>query len=197
MKALLVFGTTEGQTEKVTRFIADILIREGHQVSTAAADRAQSTPDPGEFDAVLIAASLHAGRYQPAVARFIREHLPAITARANAFVSVSLAAASGDPEDRSGLTRCVSEFLRESGWKPDRIHHVAGAFRYTQYDFLKRWAMKYIAWRRGAPTDTGRDYELTDWDDVTRFGRSFAAEAVAPPERLTPQPVDPDRRPPA
>jgi hypothetical protein len=49
----------------------------------------------------------------------------------------------------------------ETGWSPKLIHHVAGAFRYTSYDFLKRWAMKYIAYRKGAPTDTSRDYELT------------------------------------
>jgi len=35
--------------------------------------------------------------------------------------------------------------------------------------------MKYIAWRKGAPTDTHRDYELTDWDDVARFADTFAS----------------------
>jgi menaquinone-dependent protoporphyrinogen IX oxidase len=33
---------------------------------------------------------------------------------------------------------------------------------YTSYDFLKRWAMKYIAHRRGVPTDRSQDHELTD-----------------------------------
>ena len=59
------------------------------------------------------------------------------------------------------------------------MHDVAGAFRYTSYDFLKRWAMKYIAYRKGGPTDTSHDYELTDWDDLTRFVDSFVEELAA------------------
>ena len=37
--------------------------------------------------------------------------------------------------------------------------------------------MKYIAYRKGAPTDTTRDYELTDWNDVARFVDSFVRSA--------------------
>ena len=55
------------------------------------------------------------------------------------------------------------------------LHHVAGAFRYTEYDFFKRWALKYIAWHKGAPTDTSRDYELTDWEDLARFVDGFVS----------------------
>ena len=33
--------------------------------------------------------------------------------------------------------------------------------------------MKYEAYRRGVPTDTHHDYELTDWDDVARFADSI------------------------
>ena len=82
--------------------------------------------------------------------------------------------------DVVGLKKCVADFTHETGWTPGRIHHVAGAFRYTPYDFLNRWAMKYIAYRKGAPTDTSRDYELTDWDDLTRFVNSLAKSPANP-----------------
>lgn len=36
--------------------------------------------------------------------------------------------------------------------------------------------MKYIAYRKGGPTDTSRDYELTDWDDLSHFVDSFRNE---------------------
>ena len=29
--------------------------------------------------------------------------------------------------------------------------------------------MRYIAYRKGGPTDTSRDHELTNWDDLARF----------------------------
>jgi menaquinone-dependent protoporphyrinogen oxidase len=105
----------------------------------------------------------------------VKAHLSSIGTVTNGFISVSLAAAGHDREDIAGLEKCVANFVLETGWTPGHIHHVAGAFRYTAYDFFKRWAMKYIAYRKGAPTDTSRDYELTDWDDVARFADAFVS----------------------
>lgn len=177
MKILLIYGTTEGQTQKIARFVADHLAKHGHQAQPVSAIEATAAADPREFDAVIVAASLHVGRYQSAVIHFVNKHLAAISARPNAFLSVSLAAASDDEDDIHGLKRCVSDFVHQTGWTPRRIQHVAGAFRYTSYDFLKRWAMKYIAHRKGAPTDTSQDHELTDWEDLSRFVDAFTEDA--------------------
>lgn len=174
MNVLLVYGTTDGQTRNIARFVADRLIQKGNQVSTVDAAERALAPDPCAFDAVLVAASIHAGRYQSAVVDFVREHLAALSARPSAFLSVSLAAAGRDPEDLAGLKRCDDAFFRKTGWAPALTHHAAGAFRYTAYGFFKRCAMKYIAHRKGAPTDTRRDYELTAWDDLARFADAFA-----------------------
>jgi menaquinone-dependent protoporphyrinogen oxidase len=56
------------------------------------------------------------------------------------------------------------------------VEHVAGAFRYTEYDFFKRWAMKLIAREHGQPTDTSKDYELTDWSRLDAFCQRFITE---------------------
>lgn len=178
MKLLLVYGTTEGQTQKIARFVADHLAQQGHDATVVNA-MAAVLPEPREFDAVIIAASLHAGHYQSSVIHFVSRHLAAIDVRPNAFLSVSLAAASEDRDDIEGLERCVCEFTHRTGWTPRHIHHVAGAFRYMSYDFMKRWAMKYIAYRKGAPTDTSRDHELTDWADLARFIEAFLADEAS------------------
>ena len=179
MKLLLVYGTTEGQTQKIARFVADHVAQRGHQIQLLNAIEATPAVDPRDFDAVIVAASVHAGHYQSPVIHFVQDRLAAIDMRPNAFLSVSLAAAGNDKEDVEGLKRCVADFIHKTGWTPRSMHHVAGAFRYTSYDFLKRWAMKYIAYRKGAPTDTSRDYELTDWDDLTRFVDSFVESSVS------------------
>src|SRR5690348_3709476 len=129
MKVLLVYGTTEGQTQKVARFVAERLAERGHQTQVANAVDATPAIDPARFDAVIIAASLHAGRYQSAVVHFVGQHLAALRARRNAFLSVSLAAASNDADDVRGLEQCLASFAQETGWMPERTHHVAGAFR--------------------------------------------------------------------
>lgn len=176
MKLLLVYGTTEGQTQKIAQFVADHLAHLGHQAEVVNAID-EVTADLRKFDAVIIAASVHAGRYQSTIVHFVSKHLAALTARPNAFLSVSLAAASKDEDDVQGLKQCFTNFTQQTGWVPQYTHHVAGAFRYSSYDFLKRWAMKYIAYRKGCPTDTTRDYELTDWDDLGRFIDTFLQES--------------------
>jgi menaquinone-dependent protoporphyrinogen oxidase len=52
----------------------------------------------------------------------------------------------------------------------------AGAFRFTRYGFLKRWVLRYIAYRRGQPTDTSQDYELTDWTALQDLTDAFSAD---------------------
>jgi menaquinone-dependent protoporphyrinogen oxidase len=46
---------------------------------------------------------------------------------------------------------------------------VAGTLAYSRYNFIIRFVMKRIARKNGAPTDTSRDYELTDWAALDRF----------------------------
>lgn len=177
MNLLLIYGTTEGQTRKVAAFVADHLAARGHKVRVVSVgDSTAADIDPRAFDAVIIAASIHRGCYQPAVLRFLEQHPAALRARPGALLSVSLAAAGHAPDDVQGREACVARLSQLTGWTPLMIHHVAGAFRYTAYSPLKRWAMKYIAYRKGGPTDTSRDHELTDWADLTRFVDAFLQE---------------------
>ena len=80
-----------------------------------------------------------------------------------AFVSVSLAAALKDEQSRAELREVVEVFYRETGWTPAITRHVAGALRYSQYDYFKRLIMKMIAKHQGGDTDASRDHEYTDW----------------------------------
>jgi menaquinone-dependent protoporphyrinogen oxidase len=171
---LALYGTTEGQTRKVVRFLADRLAARCCAATLVDASEAPADLDPGAFDAAMIAASLHLGRYQAAVEHFVRRHHAVLAAMPNVFVSVSLSAASDDADDLDGLARCAAEFADRTLWQPQETRHVAGAFRFTQYGFLKRWAMKYIAHRKGQPTDASRDYELTDWTALAAFADRFA-----------------------
>jgi menaquinone-dependent protoporphyrinogen oxidase len=55
------------------------------------------------------------------------------------------------------------------------IKLVAGALRYTKYNFFVRWMMKRIVAAAGGDTDTSRDYEYTDWQDLRAFADRFSA----------------------
>ena len=179
MKLLIVYGTTEGQTRKIVQVMRDRLTTSGHGVTLVEAIEPPADLDPRAFDAVIVSGSVHVGKYQTAVEEFVRTHAASLAVMRSAFVSVSLSAAGHDEDDVRGLEKVVADFAHRTGWTPSVLHHVAGAFRYTEYDFFKRWALKYIAWRKGAPTDTSRDYELTDWEDLARFADGFVAPARA------------------
>lgn len=174
---LILYGTHEGQTRKIAAFAAQNLQQKGFATELIdAADLNHDAPLP-VFDAAIIAASLHIGGFQKSVLRIVAQNAAAIAAKPNVFLSVSLSAAGDDEGDWRGLEKCLEQFFEQAGWRPQRIEHVAGAFRYTQYDFFKRMAMKRIAKERGAPVDTSRDWEMTDWEKLSAFLDRFAAEA--------------------
>jgi menaquinone-dependent protoporphyrinogen oxidase len=123
---------------------------------------------------VLIGASLHGQRHQAAAAAFIEDHVEQLNRLPSAFFSVSLSAASAKREEREAAIRIATEFPRACHWYPDAAVPLAGRLAYTSYGTLKRMLMKWIARREGAPTDTSRDYEFTDWSDVRALADEMA-----------------------
>ncbi len=177
MRILIVYGTTEGHTRELSEFAAAALREAGHEVQATEAPEDATVLDPAAWDAVIVAASLHMGRYQPAVVRFIRMHRDTLADMPSAFISISLSAAGANPDDRQGLEQCVARFRQETLWTPRAVPHAAGAIRYSHYDFFKRRTLKFIARQRGKETVTSRDYDLTDYEALKRFVIGFARTA--------------------
>ena len=171
-KVLIVYGTTEGQTSKIAQHIADAGRRLGHEVSVAHAPDV-SDADLDAFDAAIVGASLHEGRYQRAVRAFVDRRGTFLASHPSAFFSVSMAAASRDPDERAEARRIADKFVSGAGWSPKEIASFAGALKYTQYSWLKRMVMKSIAAKEGGAVDTSQDFEYTDWGEVTRFAEGF------------------------
>jgi menaquinone-dependent protoporphyrinogen oxidase len=151
----------------------------GQEVVVRDAGGKEPLPEPRTSDVAFLAASLHVGRYQTALVEFARAHHETLNAMASDFISVSLSAAGENPDDWEGLEQCVARLFNETRWKPKPIHHAAGAIRYSQYDFFKRLALKFIAARRGQHTVTSRDYDLTDYDALTAFVMDFVRREAA------------------
>lgn len=162
MKILVAYATTDGQTRKIARFTADRLADAGAAVELLNLTDTEGL-DMARFDAAILAGSLHAGGFQAALAEFARAHAAALNTMASLFLAVSLSAAGDDPDDWEGLERCLTRFLHETGWQPRQIEHVAGAFRFTEYDFFRAWAMRHIAQAKGETVDPHGNKEYTDW----------------------------------
>lgn len=176
MKILIVYGTTEGQTRKIARFMENVLQDAGYKVSIA--DASEDPPAPDNYDAVLIGSSIHIHKYHAAVAYYIRSHAKTLHQMPGAYFSVCMAVASGLEEEHREAQKIMDDFLAETGWQPISTTQIAGALKYTQYDFLKRMLMKMIAKREGGNTDTSKDHEYTDWTAVQSFVTEFASLAT-------------------
>lgn len=172
-KILAVYGTNYGQTAKVLQRMAAVLTGRGLTVTlTNVAEFAGTNLDA--FDAFLIGASVMRGEHQRPVRDFIATHLARLNASPTAFVSVSGAAGSPLPENQREARRYVEELLRHTGWRPSVSITVGGAMAYTKYGFWMRLLLKLISARKGGPTDTSRDHEMTDWNAVDRFAERLA-----------------------
>jgi len=167
MKLLIVYGTTEGQTRKICEFLRDEAKKNGHEVTLN--DSTETHLHPKGFDAVIIGTSIHAEKFQDSVSHYVEENHEALNKIPGVFMVVSLTAATNEPESWKELEEITQHFLNRTGWHPEYVEQVAGALRYTKYNFLKKFIMRMIAQKQGGDVDTSRDYEYTDWDKVGRI----------------------------
>lgn len=171
MKLLILYGTTEGQTRKIAHFVEEAAMERNCMVTLC--DSAKELLNPDGFDAVIIASSIHGGKYHAAVAEYATKYAAQLNTMPTAFLSVSLTAASDDKESWEELYEITDHFLKFCGWKPTHTLQVAGALKYTEYDFLKKMLMRLIAQKSGGSTDTKHDHEYTKWDEIKAFVKEF------------------------
>jgi menaquinone-dependent protoporphyrinogen oxidase len=151
-KILIAYGTTEGQTSRIADHIAEAVRK--HGVEAEALDlKGSKEISPDDYDGVIVGGSIHMGKHQEDVA------------------------AHGDMENAEAY---VANFEQQTGWHPTKVGLFSGALLYRKYGLPKRWMMKRIV--RDKPgilsTDTSRDHEYTDWDQVKRFADDFVERLV-------------------
>jgi len=172
-RILLLYATTEGQTERIAERIAHTLREKGHSVDMLPADTTQAPVDPAAYDAVMIGASIHYGHHPAYLHELVRRHLRVLAARPCAFFSVSLSAGGPRPK-LAAAQRYLDKFMRKTGWRPELTASFAGALKYSVYGPIKRRVMIVFMTLGGGETDTSRDYEYTDWNAVDRFANEYA-----------------------
>src|SRR5258706_10888031 len=94
-KTLVLFATTHGQTARIAQRIAAILA-EGGAVDVVELRRFGRVPPLAGYDTAVLAGSVHFGRHQRRLERFIRANHEALGSMDAAFVSVSGSAIDDD-----------------------------------------------------------------------------------------------------
>lgn len=177
MKILIAYGTTEGQTRKIADHMATAARNAGHAVDVHKCTDGENKEDVNSFDAIVVAASVHQARYQPAIYRFVEENLNTLRATPSAFVSVSLSRTF--TEGMELAEQYYKDFANETGWQADLVHHAEGAIRYTEYDFFKIQTIEHVVFKgaKKMPPKVGNP-EFTDWSALDAFISEFIAHAM-------------------
>lgn len=177
---LIIYATRQGQTRRIADHMGATIAAQQHLFSVIDAAHIPRELSLSKYSTVIVAASLHMGRFEPEVKSFVVRHVTELNQMPTLFLSVSLAAANAaretnSPEARAAakahVEQTLARFLSSTGWHPTRTDTAAGALAYSRYDFITRWIMKGIARKTGLPIDTAQDYEFTDWpklDCLTR-----------------------------
>jgi menaquinone-dependent protoporphyrinogen oxidase len=190
MKAAVFFATREGQARRVAEHISDTLRDRGVTSDLFDVRDLRVAIDWMAYETAFVVASVHLGRHEKEMVRFVRAQRPKLERIGAAFVSLSLSQAGAQDERHSAddrrrasadVERMIDVFVADTGWRPARVLPAAGALAYRRYNPLVRLVMKRIARANGAPTDTSRNYELTDWAAIDRF-----VDAVTPPSTTRP-----------
>lgn len=182
MKLLVVYGTSRGQTAKIAWHIAQTLREHGDEVDVVDGRTIPPNPALAGYGAVIVGASVRAGRFQRSIRAFVRAHRAQLERIPSAFFSVSLSEADPDPTIHARLTSQVNRFLEETGWHPDQVASFAGSIAYLRVHWLMRliWPRHVLPGRReGSQTRSGSEnaYEYTDWQAVARFADEVASAA--------------------
>jgi len=181
----VIYATREGQTQRVAEQIVARLHQRGIDAVAVDLGKTRGGVDPRAYRAVILAASVHIAEHEPEVIAFAREHRNALSAMPNAFLSVTLSEAGAERKDvtaeeharfAADVRAMIDKFIAETAWRPEHVVPVAGALRYSRYNFAVRMLMKRIAREARASTDTSRDHEYTDWAALEEFVDQFVAE---------------------
>ena len=76
------------------------------------------------------------------------------------------------------MKKTIDDFVAETNWHPTHIAAVAGALKFSRYNFVTRFIMKRIATSQGMPADTTRDYEFTDWTKLDHLIEEFISNDI-------------------
>jgi menaquinone-dependent protoporphyrinogen oxidase len=178
MRIALFYATREGQTRRIAEHIASGLRARKLEVDVFDVGELPASIDWSRYGSACVAASVHLGHHEKEMLVFVRNHRRELERLGASFLSVTLSEAGAeDPraptarreQAAADVKRMVALFVQETGWNPAHVLPVAGALAYSRYNFLVWFVMKRIARKAGAPTDTSRDYELTDWAALDRF----------------------------
>jgi menaquinone-dependent protoporphyrinogen oxidase len=169
-KTLIIYSTTDGQTKIICQRIA-LQLKTDESTDIVSLDQAVKS-DLGDYDRVIIGASIRYGKHRPELYRFIAEHQAQLEKVNSAFFSVNVVARKplkNTPETNPYMIK----FLSLTDWQPKHLEVFAGKIDYPRYGFVDKQMIRLIMYITKGPTDISGTFEFTDWKRVDAFAQTI------------------------
>ncbi|WP_299987126.1 flavodoxin domain-containing protein [uncultured Ruegeria sp.] len=161
MTVLIAYGTVEGQTAKIARFINDVIREAGYEtrlINTSDRTRHVSLDD---VDRIILAAPVHERRHPKQFEAFVESQKDAFESRKSLVLSVSLKAAFAKGQEDAW--DYLTEMLMRTHFKPDETALVAGAVRPDNYGYFEKEIIQHVVLKDQKLDPRDGAQEFTDW----------------------------------
>jgi menaquinone-dependent protoporphyrinogen oxidase len=169
-KYLFLYSTTDGHTKRICEYIGNILKQQNHEIKIEPISL--ELKKLGEYDAIILGASIRYGKHQKSVFNFINKHKDLLETKKSAFFSVNVVARKSE-KNSPNTNPYMKKFLKTSRWRPNKLGVFAGKVDYPSYKFFDKYIIRMIMWITKGPTDTSQSYEFTDWNVVENFAKTL------------------------
>ncbi|HLK16402.1 MAG TPA: flavodoxin domain-containing protein [Fimbriimonadaceae bacterium] len=187
-RVAIVYFSKYGQTAKIAERLRVALAAHGAQATTyqIAGRSDYAGIDLEAADGVVVGGPVFAGKLPKPLREWALRNTAKLNSRPLGVFTVSLNAADARPQAREGDRTVLHAFCDATQLYPKLSASFKGALSYSKYGPFMRWMMKRISASASGPTDTGQDYEMTDWAEVDAFAPEFVQLLIKPksePER--------------
>ncbi len=170
MKTLIIFSTVDNHTKKISHYISNFLdSKESIDVVNLEIVNKYNLMD---YNRIIIGASIRYGKFRKNLYEFISENKIYLDKKVSCFFGVNLVARKKE-KNSPETNPYIIKFLKKTNWHPNLVGVFAGSLEYSKYKISDKFIIKFIMWITDGPTDTSKDYEFTNWDDVKNFSKKI------------------------
>lgn len=171
MSVLVAYGSIEGQTGKIARFVEQTVRDNVEKVTLYNTANYPGPVDLTEFTTIILAASVHERRHPVAFEAFLSANKKTLSDKRTLLLSVSLSAAFDE-----GLEE-AQDFLDEmklrTGFNPNAELLVAGAVRPESYGYYETQVVQFVVLKDREEDVATKEREFTDWQAIRAVVEEF------------------------
>ena len=166
--SIIVYSTIDGQTKKICEKIISTSYQNKSIDMCSVED--VTTFNLNDYSKIIVGASIRYGKHSPKIYEFVDNNIGILREKFTAFFTVNVVARKKN-KNTPETNPYMKKFLELSNWEPTILGVFAGRIDYPSYKFIDKQMIRLIMFITKGPTDTSREYEFTDWDEVEKFSK--------------------------